>query len=69
MKEQRKSKIYVVDGNIDLRFAVTGDNEVEAKHNAEKLIKKVMDTELLGSFGWNLKIKEIREAKTIERKA
>lgn len=69
VKESKVSRIFIVDGNIDLRFAVTGEDEAEAKRNAERLIKKILDTEVLGTFGWTLKIKDVKEARPVEKKA
>ncbi len=67
MQPQEKSKkIYIVDGVIDMRFAVSESSEGEAGKKAEQLIRKVMETEVLSSFGWSFSVKQIKEAKPIE---
>ena len=65
INEQSKKnlKIYVVDGDIDIRFGVAAGNENEAKKEAKKLVKKLMESEILGSAGWSFALKEVKEAR------
>jgi hypothetical protein len=59
-----KEKFFVVDGKIDVRFVVCGLNDKDAKNNAEKTIKKLIETGILGSCGYTFDITDVKEAKT-----
>lgn len=67
MSEKRKEKYYVVDGKIRIRFAVVGQNEGNAKDNAARTIKKLLETSLFGSFGYSFEVERITETQPIER--
>jgi hypothetical protein len=65
---QRQKKIYIVDGLVDMRLGVAAADEDEAKREARQLVKKVMDTGTFGTVGWNFDVKQVREAKPVEKK-
>lgn len=56
----------MVDGSLELRFAVTTANEKEAKREAEKLINKLMETEVLGSAGWTFTLSQVKEVRPVK---
>lgn len=66
-REKRKEKYYIVDGKIRIRFAVVGLNEGDAKDNAVRTIKKLLETSLFGSFGYSFEVERITETQPIER--
>jgi len=55
--------VYVVDANIDVRFGVVATTKEEAEDQAKQLVKKLFETGVLGAGGYNLDIKQIKEAK------
>lgn len=59
-------KYFIIDGKIEIRFAVSGDNEEKAKANANRMVKSLLDTGLMGSCGWNFNVEKIVETKPIE---
>jgi hypothetical protein len=67
ISEQAKKnlKIYIIDGSLAIRFGVTAGNESEAKKEARKLVKKLMESEILGSAGWSFELEEVKEAKPV----
>ena len=60
---KKNLKIYIVDSTIDVRFGVITGNENDAKKEAGKLVKKLMESEILGSLGWSFELSEVKEAK------
>ena len=58
-------KLYVVDGKIEIRFAVSESNNEKAKEKAEQTIKKLIETGLLGSCGYTFSIKKVVEVKPV----
>lgn len=62
-QSKKNLKIYVVDGDIGIRFGVAAGSENEAKKGARKLVKKLMESEILGSAGWSFELKEVKEAR------
>jgi hypothetical protein len=68
MSEKKKEKYYVVDGKIKIRFAVAGLNEGNAKDNAVRMVRKLLETSLLGSFGHSFEVEEITETQPISQR-
>jgi hypothetical protein len=62
---KKNLKIYIVDGGISVRFGVSATNESDAKRVAKKLVKKLMESEALGSVGWSFDLEQVREAKPV----
>ncbi|MDG6933527.1 MAG: hypothetical protein JRN68_02400 [Nitrososphaerota archaeon] len=60
---QREKKIYIIQALLDLQFAVVAPDDDEAKREARKLVKNAMETGALGSVGYTLTVKNVREAK------
>ena len=60
-----KLKFYIIDGKIEVRFAVSGLNDGNAKDNAVKMVKKMFETGLLGSCGYTFTIETVAETKPI----
>lgn len=60
-----KLKFYVVDGKIEVRFAISGLNDGNAKDNAVKMVKKLFETGLLGSCAYNFSFENVEETKPI----
>ena len=56
-------KIYVADCKIEIRFAVSGSNGDRAKTKAEQMLKKLLETDQLGSFGFNINVEKMTEYK------
>ena len=61
-----KLKFYVIDGKIEVRFAVSGLNEGNAKDNAVRMVKKLFETGVLGSCAYTFNIENVIETKPIK---
>ncbi|MDG6919718.1 MAG: hypothetical protein JRN11_07870 [Nitrososphaerota archaeon] len=64
---QKQKKIYLVDGLVDMRLGVAADDEDEARREARQVVKKVIETGAFGTVGWTFNIKDVREAKPVEK--
>jgi hypothetical protein len=62
---KKNLKIYIVDGDISVRFGAIAANESEAKRAAKKLVKKLMESEALGSAGWSFDLEQVKGAKPV----
>jgi hypothetical protein len=67
MSLKKKEKYYVIDGKIKIRFPVAGLNEEVAKNNAVRMVRKLLETSLLG-FGYSFKVEEITETQPISKR-
>ena len=66
--ENSGKKIYIVDGAIELRFAVAAMSPLEAEQEARRRVGKSMEDEAFGpAVGWTFTSKRVQEAKPIER--
>lgn len=65
--ENSGKKIYIVDGVIELRFAVAATTPLEAEQEARRRVSKSMETEAFGTVGWSFTSKKVQEAKPISR--
>lgn len=66
--ENSGKKIYIVDGAIELRFAVAATSPLEAEQEARRRITKSLENEVFGTaVGWTFTAKRVQEAKPIQR--
>jgi hypothetical protein len=66
--ENSGKKIYIVDGVIELRFAVAATTSVEAEREARKSVTKSMENEVFGpAVDWNFVSKRVQEVQPIQQ--
>lgn len=59
-----KEKVFVVDAIIDVRFGVVAPDEKKVEDRAKDVIKKLIETGILGGAGFSIEIKKISPAST-----
>ena len=65
---KKKEKYLVVRGKIEMIFGVAGLSKEDAKENAGQKVRKLLDTSLVGAFGWNFEIEDIKGLAPIDEK-